>query len=62
MGLDGSTFMDSVVRRQGWTDETVMELALGFINERKLANDFVAYLESIAGDENAEAALRENDG
>jgi hypothetical protein len=41
-----------VTDNQGWTDQTLLDLALGFIASRQDHREFVAHLNAVAEDEN----------
>lgn len=45
-----------IVSAQGWNDETQLIHALGFIEMRGLHDDFTAYAQACADEENAEDA------
>jgi len=43
---------DDIQEAQGWTNTTMLDLALRFIDERELYTEFDAFLESVAREEN----------
>lgn len=46
------TLFEDVQERQGWTDDTLMNLAIDFIYVNGLHNRFIQFLEDVAADEN----------
>lgn len=46
---------NEIADAQGWNNETLLSLALAFINEAGLAGEFAASLEEVASDENLDA-------
>lgn len=49
--------LGSIVEAQGWSDETLLDLALDFIMEHDMSDAFEAQLREIAAAENAANGL-----
>jgi hypothetical protein len=47
--------------KQGWSDETILDLAMQFLDENGFADMFDVYLEKRADEENAECGSDEEE-
>jgi hypothetical protein len=46
---------------QGWTDETLLGLAMSFITDMEMKEDFEAFLEDTAADENGQESEEDDE-
>lgn len=44
--------LETIIRKQGWNDDTVLMLLWNFITERGLKDDVAAYFKTVADEEN----------
>lgn len=57
----GNELIDDVIEEQGWNDNSVAKVALRFIDDEGLMEEFENYVASMAEEENEEFDVEEED-